>query len=137
MKLHSRALKPLMFAEQSKFESQVHISTLFHVRGKRISLSIYSWMKIHHEAWLAYYCKNITLNKTIMQVIERRFDIGSYCQMPHLTHIFFSLLGVKVSSHKVTDCICVVYIIERCQEGVRKVSRRCQAECLWRDICKK
>ena len=39
---------------------------------------------------------------------------------------FFSLLGVKVSSHKVTDCICVVYIIERCQEGVRKVSRRCQ-----------
>ena len=40
---------------------------------------------------------------------------------------FFSLLGVKVSSHKVTDCICVVYIIERCQGGVRKVSRRCQA----------
>ena len=31
-----------------------------------------------------------------------------------------------MSSHKVTDCICVVYIIERCQEGVRKVSRRCQ-----------
>ena len=31
-----------------------------------------------------------------------------------------------MSSHKVTDCICVVYIIERCQGGVRKVSRRCQ-----------
>ena len=50
---------------------------------------------------------------------------------------FFSLLGVKVSSHKVTDCICVVYIIERYQGGVREVSRRCQAECLWRDICKR
>ena len=37
---------------------------------------------------------------------------------------FFSLLGVKVSSHKVTDCICVVYIIERCQEGVKEVSSR-------------
>ena len=39
---------------------------------------------------------------------------------------FFSLLGVKVSSHMITDCICVVYITERCQEGVKKVSRRCQ-----------
>ena len=50
---------------------------------------------------------------------------------------FFSLIGVKVSSHKVTDCVCVVYIIDRCQGGVKEVSRRCQAECLWRDICKK
>ena len=41
---------------------------------------------------------------------------------------FFSLLGVKVSSHKVIDCICVVYIIERCQEGVKEVSSRVSLE---------
>ena len=41
---------------------------------------------------------------------------------------FFSLLGVKVSRHKVTDCICVVYITERCQEGVKEVSSRVSLE---------
>ena len=29
-----------------------------------------------------------------------------------------------MSSHKVTDCIWVVDIIERCQEGVKEVSSR-------------
>ena len=29
-----------------------------------------------------------------------------------------------MSSHKVTDCICVVYITERCQGGVKEVSSR-------------
>ena len=33
-----------------------------------------------------------------------------------------------MSSHKVTDCICVVYITERCQGGVKEVSSRVSLE---------